>query len=112
MPSNRGCPYSDGSEDGGGCAMSGAEEELPEQSWLRFYGEELRAVREGAGKSLRELAASTSYSFQQLSNVEAARRTPSQAFSREVDAALDTGDRFQRILHRVLGDTFPDWFKG
>lgn len=92
--------------------MSRAEDELPERSWLRYYGEELRATREARGMSLRELASHTSYSFQQVSNVEAARRTPSAPFSREVDAALGTGTRFQRILKRVLGDPFPEWFKG
>jgi hypothetical protein len=61
---------------------------------------------------VRELASYTSYSFQQLSNVETGRRTPSEAFSKEVDAALKTVDRFQRILWRVLEDQFPDWFVG
>jgi hypothetical protein len=44
--------------------------------------------------------------------VEAARRTPSEALARELDRALGTGDRFQRILKRVLADSYPDWFKG
>ncbi|SDN66512.1 Helix-turn-helix domain-containing protein [Actinacidiphila guanduensis] len=85
---------------------------LPDCSWLRFFGEELRTVREERGLTLRELAAGTTYSFQQLSNVEAARRTPSEALARELDRTLGTGDRFQRILKRVLADTFPTWFKG
>jgi transcriptional regulator with XRE-family HTH domain len=92
--------------------MSRADDEQPGGSWLHFYGEELKTTREAAGMSLRGLASHTTYSFQQVSNVEAARRTPSQAFSREVDAALGTGDRFQRILRRVLQDPYPDWFKG
>lgn len=92
--------------------MSGAEEELPDGSWLRFFGEELRETRKARALSQRELAALTSYSYQQLANVEAARRTPSSAFARELDDALETGGRFQRILLRVLGDPFPEWFKG
>ncbi|WP_405585404.1 Scr1 family TA system antitoxin-like transcriptional regulator [Streptomyces sp. NBC_01190] len=92
--------------------MSRAGEEQPGGSWLHFYGEELKTTREAKGMSLRALASHTTYSFQQVCNVEAARRTPSLAFSREVDAALETGDRFQRILRRVLEDPFPEWFKG
>ncbi|WNI17039.1 helix-turn-helix domain-containing protein [Actinacidiphila sp. ITFR-21] len=92
--------------------MGRAEEELPEGSWLRFYGEEPRAAREAKGLTLRALAACTGYSFRQVGNVEAARRTPSLESSREVDAALETGDRFQRILQRVLADTHPEWYRG
>jgi transcriptional regulator with XRE-family HTH domain len=90
-----------------GTAWSGR---LPDCSWLRFFGEELRTVREQLGLTLREVAAGTTYSFQQISNVEAARRTPSEALARELDRTLGTGDRFQRILTRVLADTFPTWF--
>jgi transcriptional regulator with XRE-family HTH domain len=92
--------------------MDVAEDELPEASWLRFFGEELRLMREARGLTLRELSAMTTYSFQQISNVEAARRTPSEALARELDRALGTGDRFQRILKRVLANPYPDWFKG
>jgi len=92
--------------------MSPTDDEWPGGSWLAFYGEELRATRELRGMSVRELASHTSYSFQQLANVERARRTPSLAFSKEVDAALETGDRFQRILRRMLENPYPDWFKG
>jgi transcriptional regulator with XRE-family HTH domain len=69
-------------------------------------------MREARGLTLRELSAMTTYSFQQISNVEAARRTPSEALARELDRALGTGDRFQRILKRVLANPYPDWFKG
>ena len=92
--------------------MSPTDDELPGGSWLVFYGEELREARELKGMSVRELASHTSYSYQQVSNVETARRTPSLAFSREVDAALETNGRFQRILRRVLEEPYPDWFKG
>jgi transcriptional regulator with XRE-family HTH domain len=92
--------------------MTRADEEQPGGSWLHFYGEELKTTREARGMSQRGLASHTTYSYQQVCNVEAARRTPSQAFSQEVDVALETGDRFQRILRRVLTDRFPDWFKG
>jgi transcriptional regulator with XRE-family HTH domain len=92
--------------------VSPTDDELPGGSWLVFYGEELREARELKGMSVRELASHTSYSYQQVSNVETARRTPSLAFSREVDAALETNGRFQRILRRVLEEPYPDWFKG
>ncbi|MYS23378.1 Helix-turn-helix domain-containing protein [Streptomyces sp. DvalAA-14] len=92
--------------------MTRAGEEQPGGSWLHFYAEELRTTREARGMSQRGLASHTTYSYQQVCNVEAARRTPSQSFSREVDVALETGDRFQRILRRVLDDPFPEWFKG
>jgi transcriptional regulator with XRE-family HTH domain len=85
---------------------------LPDCSWLRFFGEELRTVREALGLTLREVARGTTYSFQQISNVEAARRTPSEDLARELDRTLNTGDRFQRILRRVLADTYPNWFRG
>lgn len=92
--------------------MSPTDEEPGGRSWLRYYGEELQRERELKGMSLRMLAGHTSYSYQQISNVEAGRRTPSGPFTREIDAALETGGRFERILRRVLRDTVPDWFAG
>ncbi|CAG7629841.1 helix-turn-helix domain-containing protein [Actinacidiphila bryophytorum] len=82
------------------------------KSWLAYFGEELRLARELRQMSVRQLASHTSYSYQQVSNVEAGRRTPSEPFANEVDAALDTGGRFSRILRRVLADALPDWFQG
>lgn len=81
-------------------------------SWLAYLGQELRVAREQRGWSLRQLAAHTSYSYQQISNVESGRRTPSEAFVKEVDAALETGGRFTRLLRRVLSDALPYWFQG
>jgi transcriptional regulator with XRE-family HTH domain len=81
-------------------------------SWLRYFGEELRLAREAHGMSVRQLAAQTSYSYQQVSNVETGRRTPSEAFAREVDTALATGGRFTRLLRRVLAEALPEWFQG
>lgn len=81
-------------------------------SWLGYFGEELRLARDAQGISGRQLASQTSYSFQQLCNVEKGRRTPSEAFTNEVDAALGTGKRFARILRRVLAEALPDWFQG
>lgn len=82
------------------------------KSWLTYFGEELREAREGRQMSVRQLASHTSYSYQQVGNVEAGRRTPSEPFANEVDAALETGDRFARILRRVLAEALPDWFQG
>jgi transcriptional regulator with XRE-family HTH domain len=91
----------------------GIADELPTaMSWLGYYGDELQQQRELRKMSVRVLASHTSYSHQQVSNVEAARRTPSEAFSREVDIALETNGFFTRLLRRVLQDPFPDWFKG
>lgn len=81
-------------------------------SWLGYFGEELRLARDAQGISGRELASQTSYSYQQLCNVEKGRRTPSTPFANEVDAALGTGKRFARILRRVLAEALPDWFQG
>ncbi|MFI0901216.1 helix-turn-helix domain-containing protein [Streptomyces sp. NPDC020983] len=81
-------------------------------SWLGYFGEELRLARDAQGISGRQLASQTSYSYQQLCNVEKGRRTPSEAFTNEVDAALGTGERFARILRRVLAEALPDWFQG
>jgi transcriptional regulator with XRE-family HTH domain len=82
------------------------------KSWLAYFGEELRFAREAKGLSIRELAALTSYSYQQVGNVEAGRRTPSEPFANEVDAGLGTGGRFARTLRRVLAEALPDWFQG
>jgi transcriptional regulator with XRE-family HTH domain len=82
------------------------------KSWLSYFGEELRFAREAKGLSIRQLAALTSYSYQQVGNVEAGRRTPSEPFADEVDAGLDTGGRFTRLLRRVLTEALPDWFQG
>lgn len=90
----------------------GTDDGQPRMSWLTYYGEELQQARERRGLSVRELAAQTSYSFQQLYNVEAGRRTPSEAFTREVDQALETGGQFERILSRVHMEAFPGWWKG
>lgn len=81
-------------------------------SWLGYFGEELRLARERQELSVRQLAAHTSYSYQQLGNVEAARRTPSEHLANEVDRALETGGRFARILSRVLAESMPGWFEG
>ncbi|WP_225846146.1 helix-turn-helix transcriptional regulator [Streptomyces sp. HPF1205] len=90
----------------------GTDDAQPRMSWLTYYGEELQQARERRGLSVRELAAQTSYSFQQLYNVEAGRRTPSEAFTREVDQALETGGQFERILSRVHMEAFPAWWQG
>lgn len=82
------------------------------KSWLSYFGEELRLAREGRTMSVRQLASHTSYSYQQVSNVEAGRRTPSEPFANEVDAALETGGRFARLLQRVLKEALPEWFQG
>jgi transcriptional regulator with XRE-family HTH domain len=82
------------------------------KSWLAYFGEELRMARELSQMSVRQLASHTSYSYQQVSNVEAGRRTPSEPFANEVDAALGTGGRFARLLRRVLADALPAWFQG
>jgi transcriptional regulator with XRE-family HTH domain len=84
----------------------------PTMSWLTYYGEELQRARERRGLSVRELAAQTTYSFQQLYNVEAGRRTPSEAFTNEVDLILETGERFARILSRIHLEAFPAWWQG
>jgi transcriptional regulator with XRE-family HTH domain len=81
-------------------------------SWLSYFGEELRFAREAKGLSIRELAALTSYSYQQVGNVETGRRTPSEPFANEVDAGLGAGGRFARLLRRVLTEALPDWFQG
>lgn len=82
------------------------------KSWLSYFGEELRFAREGREMSIRQLASHTSYSYQQVGNVEAGRRTPSEPFAAEVDVALETGGQFTRILRRVLTEALPDWFQG
>jgi transcriptional regulator with XRE-family HTH domain len=90
----------------------GTSEEEPTTSWLTYYGEELQQARERQGLSVRELAARTTYSFQQVYNVEAGRRTPSEAFTNEVDRILETGERFARILSRIHLEAFPAWWQG
>jgi transcriptional regulator with XRE-family HTH domain len=90
----------------------GTADEEPTMSWLTYYGEELQQARERQGLSVRELAAQTTYSFQQVYNVEAGRRTPSDAFTREVDRVLETGGQFERILSRIHLEAFPAWWQG
>ncbi|MEU6850981.1 helix-turn-helix transcriptional regulator [Actinacidiphila alni] len=80
-------------------------------SWLEQFAEDLKEAREAAGLSVRELAGQTSYSYQQVSNVENRQRTPSEAFSREVDAAFGGGTRFQRLHKRLVLDQYPVWFR-
>jgi transcriptional regulator with XRE-family HTH domain len=61
------------------------------------FGTELRRRRMAAGISLRDLAARIHYSPGYLSNVETARKHPSEDLARRCDAALDAGGALRAL---------------
>ncbi|MGN9805974.1 helix-turn-helix domain-containing protein [Micromonospora sp. L32] len=80
-------------------------------STLEFLGDELRRVRKERGLSQEELAQRINYSSSLIGMVEIGHRTPSQDFVGRVDAALQAGGFFARLLALVRADAAPPWFR-
>lgn len=80
-------------------------------STLEFLGGELSRSRRDRGLSQDELAQRISYSSSLVGMVEIGRRTPSQDFVGRVDAALESGGFFERLLTLVRADAAPPWLR-
>ncbi|MBY8870972.1 helix-turn-helix transcriptional regulator [Micromonospora sp. PLK6-60] len=80
-------------------------------STLEFLGAELRRARRAKGLSQEELAQRISYSSSLVGMVEIGHRTPSQDFVARVDAALEAGGLFERLLTLVRADAAPPWLR-
>ncbi|MEV1328826.1 helix-turn-helix transcriptional regulator [Micromonospora costi] len=80
-------------------------------STLEFLGGELRRARRDRGLSQEELAQLVNYSSSLIGMVEIGHRTPSQDFVTRVDAALQSGGFFERLLTLVRADAAPPWLR-
>ncbi|MEV0152208.1 helix-turn-helix transcriptional regulator [Micromonospora sp. NPDC050686] len=80
-------------------------------STLEFLGAELRRARRAKGLSQEELAQRISYSSSLVGMVEIGHRTPSQDFIARVDAVLEAGGLFERLLVLVRADAAPPWLR-
>lgn len=80
-------------------------------STLEFFGHELRRARKERGLSQEDLAQKINYSSSLVGMVEIGQRTPSQDFVTRVDAALETGGLFERLLTLVRLDAAPPWLR-
>ncbi|MET8982604.1 helix-turn-helix transcriptional regulator [Streptomyces sp. NPDC004539] len=73
----------------------------PDSSPQAAFGADLRRVREEQGLTQEELAGRTGFSSSHMSAVETARKKPTLQLARKVDAALGTGDMFERRWRKM-----------
>ena len=83
----------------------------PGASALDYYGYELRRYREAAGLTQRQLGVIINYTGSMIGQIETAKKLPTLEFSRQVDAALNTGGLLTRLLDLVLRSQLPSWFR-
>ncbi|MEU7066092.1 helix-turn-helix transcriptional regulator [Streptomyces sp. NPDC046161] len=83
----------------------------PSASPLDYYGAELRRYREAAGMKQAQLGSCVFCTGSLIGMIEKARRVPTRDFSERVDAALDTGGFFSRLVGLVLRSQLPTWFQ-
>lgn len=83
----------------------------PSASPLDYYGAELRRLREAAGLKQAQLGDIIFCAASLIGQIETARKVPTRDFSERVDAALDTGGVFSRLVGLVLRSQLPAWFQ-
>lgn len=83
----------------------------PGASPLDYYGYELRRYREAASLTQRQLGVIINYTGSLIGQIETAKKLPTLEFSRQVDAALNTGGLLTRLLDLVLRSQLPAWFR-
>ncbi|MEU6891954.1 helix-turn-helix transcriptional regulator [Streptomyces sp. NPDC046557] len=91
--------------------MVSSRELDPSASPLDYYGAELRRHREDAGLKQAELGSSVFCTGSLVGMIEKARRVPTRDFSERVDAVLNTGGFFSRLVGLVLRSQLPAWFQ-
>ncbi|MFE9483247.1 helix-turn-helix transcriptional regulator [Streptomyces spororaveus] len=83
----------------------------PSASPLDFYGYELRRLREQAGLKQAQLGEIIFCTGSLVGQIETTKRVPTRDFSERVDAALNTGGVFSRLVGLVLRSVLPTWFQ-
>ncbi|MGI5449531.1 helix-turn-helix domain-containing protein [Streptomyces sp. CA-243310] len=83
----------------------------PSASALDYYGSELRRLREAAGLKQGQLGGILYCAGSLVGQIETARKVPTRGFSERLDAALDTGGLFSRLVGLVLRSQLPTWFQ-
>ncbi|WP_046498919.1 helix-turn-helix domain-containing protein [Streptomyces odonnellii] len=83
----------------------------PSASPLDYYGAELRRLREAQGLNQRQLGDAIFCTGSLVGQIETAHKVPTRPFSESVDAALNTGGTFTRLLPLVLKSQLPSWFQ-
>ncbi|WP_405493381.1 Scr1 family TA system antitoxin-like transcriptional regulator [Streptomyces sp. NBC_00096] len=83
----------------------------PSASPLDYYGSELRRLREAAGLKQAQLGDIIFCAASLIGQIETARKVPTRDFSERVDAALNTGGVFSRLVGLVLRSQLPVWFQ-
>lgn len=80
-------------------------------SALEFLGSELRRARKDRSLSQEDLAQQINFSSSLVGMVEIGHRTPSLDFLTRVDAALESGGLFERLLTLVKAEAAPPWLR-
>ncbi|AWZ06167.1 MULTISPECIES: helix-turn-helix transcriptional regulator [unclassified Streptomyces] len=83
----------------------------PSASPLDYYGSELRRLREAAGLKQGQLGDIIFCAGSLIGQIETARKVPTRDFSERLDAALNTGGLFSRLVGLVLRSQLPTWFQ-
>ncbi|MFF4419678.1 helix-turn-helix transcriptional regulator [Streptomyces sp. NPDC001549] len=83
----------------------------PSASPLDYYGYELRRLREQAGLKQAQLGEIIFCTGSLIGQIETTKRVPTRDFSERVDAALNTGGVFSRLVGLVLRSVLPTWFQ-
>ncbi|MFG2846635.1 helix-turn-helix domain-containing protein [Kitasatospora sp. NPDC048296] len=87
----------------------------PDASPAAKFGAELRALREARGWTQERLAELTGYSAVHVSAVETGRKPPTHPFSRRLDIAFETPERFEREWRksgqRFLFEGFAEYLR-
>ncbi|RCG32670.1 XRE family transcriptional regulator [Sphaerisporangium album] len=88
------------------------ESELyPSESPTALFGFELRKLRKERRWSQLRLARAVPYSVGTISMIETAKRSPSEAFARHCDEALEAGGALMRLWPMVNRSSAPLWFR-
>ncbi|MGW0958927.1 helix-turn-helix domain-containing protein [Streptomyces gelaticus] len=83
----------------------------PSASPLDYYGWELRRQREAAGLKQTQLGDIIFCTGSLIGQIETTKKVPTRDFSERVDAALNTGGVFSRLIGLVLHTQLPSWFQ-
>ncbi|MGW2084306.1 helix-turn-helix domain-containing protein [Streptomyces sp. NPDC001880] len=83
----------------------------PSASPLDYYGWELRRQREAAGLKQNQLGDIIFCTGSLIGQIETTKKVPTRDFSERVDAALNTGGVFSRLIGLVLHSQLPAWFQ-
>ncbi|WP_078911123.1 helix-turn-helix domain-containing protein [Streptomyces sp. NRRL WC-3742] len=87
----------------------------PDSSPAAKFGAKVRELREARGWTQEHLATLTGYSAVHVSAIETGRKPPTERFSRRLDVAFETPERFEREWRnagrRVLFEGFSDYLR-